>query len=244
MFAEEEIAALFGGGLPTEFSVIDLVAVGWFLVAWVAYTWVADHSPMHRRSMTAAMAEMRVRWMLNLVQRDNRIVDSQILGNLLQGTAFFASTSILLVGALAAGLGATERAVAVLGELPVVAPTTALSWEIKILLMMAVFVYAFFKFGWAFRLFNYCSILMGAVPIDPADPDAERIARCASRVNGLAARHFNWGLRAYFFALAALGWFIHPYVFIATTTWVVVVLYRREFASKSLDAVKSFHSGS
>ena len=30
--------------------------------------------------------------------------------------------------------------------------------------LLGIFVYAFFKFGWAYRLFNYCVILVGALP--------------------------------------------------------------------------------
>ena len=36
---------------------------------------------------------------------------------------------------------------------------------------------------------------------------------------------------------AALGWFLHAIVFIVASAWVVLVLYRREFRSRSLRAV-------
>ena len=36
-------------------------------------------------------------------------------------------------------------------------------FEIKVLGLMALLAYAFFKFGWSYRLFNYCSILLGAL---------------------------------------------------------------------------------
>jgi uncharacterized membrane protein len=45
------------------------------------------------------------------------------------------------------------------------------------------------------------------------------------------------GLRTYYFSLALLVWFIHPVAFMITTTWVVAVLYRREFHSKTLKAL-------
>ena len=52
-----------------------------------------------------------------------------------------------------------------------------------------------------------------------------------------AGRHFNRGQRAFFFALGYLGWFVGPIVFMATTAAVVVVMWRRQFASDSLHAV-------
>jgi len=53
----------------------------------------------------------------------------------------------------------------------------------------------------------------------------------------LAIYHFNLGLRAYYFSLALLAWFLDPIVFIFSSTWVVAVLYRREFKSRTLDAL-------
>jgi uncharacterized membrane protein len=188
--------------------------------------------------MTGVMSAYRLRWMREMVRRENRVVDTTILGNQLNGAAFFASTAILLIGGLFALLGATDQAIAVFEHLPLIAPPSRALWEIKILLLIAIFGYAFFKFAWAFRLFNTCSVLVGATPVEAVeDADMERTVLRIARVNSLAAEHFNNGLRAYFFSLAALGWFLHAGVFLAATAWVVLVLYRREFRSRSLRAV-------
>jgi Protein of unknown function, DUF599 len=63
----------------------------------------------------------------------------------------------------------------VLGALPIdLSPSPAL-WEIKCVGLILIFIYAFFKFAWAYRLFNYVAILIGAMP--PAQqrdsPEAE-----------------------------------------------------------------------
>ncbi|MEE3119073.1 MAG: DUF599 family protein, partial [Pseudomonadota bacterium] len=50
---------------------------------------------------------------------------------------------------------------------------------------------------------------------------------------------FNLGLRSYYYALAVVGWFIHPVAFMAASTLVVVVLYRREFCSDALGALRA-----
>ncbi|MEE4463530.1 DUF599 family protein, partial [Azotobacter chroococcum] len=62
---------------------------------------------------------------------------------------------------------------------------------------------------------------------------AERVARVIS----LAANQFNFGLRAYYFGLAMLAWFINPWVFMLLTAGVVIVLYRREFHSEVLEVM-------
>ena len=69
---------------------------------------------------------------------------------------------------------------------------------------------------------------------EEAEAHAQRTVAIVDR----ASRHFNRGLRAYFFALAALAWFVHPWLMIMAATWVVFVLYRREFRSKALAAIR------
>src|SRR5436309_2466304 len=57
------------------------------------------------------------------------------------------------------------------------------------------------------------------------------------RLFSAAGRHFNHGQRAFFFALGYLGWYAGPVVFLVSTAAVVVVIWRRQFASDSLRAV-------
>ena len=219
-------------------SVLDVVALSYFFLCWIGYVQLADRGILGKTNMADVMSAYRLRWMRVMASREHRIVDVSIMGNLLNGTAFFASTAILLVGGLLALLGATEEVVAVLEHLPLLSQTSRALWEIKVLLLVVIFVYAFFKFAWAYRLFNYCTVLVGASPIEFETPEeAEKNAVRLGRLNHLAAGHFNNGLRAYFFSLATLGWFLHPGLFLVSATWVICVLYRREFRSKSLKAV-------
>ena len=39
--------------------------------------------------------------------------------------------------------------------------------------------------------------------------------------------------------MAALCWFVHPALFVAATAWVVLVLYRREFRSRTRDVLRA-----
>lgn len=217
-----------------EFTPLDIFALGWFLLCWVGYVTIADHTRWHNYSVSAKVNALRHRWMQNMVRRELRMVDILIHTGLLNGTVFFASTSILLVGGLLAVLGATEQAMALLTELPFTAPVSRTAWEIKVLLLTLIFIYAFFKFTWCYRLFSYCSVLLGAASLELSEtPENTAFGHYAGRLHELAGWHFNGGLRAYFFALAYLGWFLHPLVFVLSTTWVTYVLWRREFRSRT-----------
>jgi uncharacterized membrane protein len=215
-------------------SLADLLAPVWFLACWVGYTLYADR--LHgRRNLTQTMHAYRCLWVQRMLERDNRIVDAQILANLMRSVSFFASTTMFILAGLIAVLGARQDAMAVLSELPFAVDTPALLWDVKVLLLVVVFAYAFFKFTWAFRHYNYCLILLGSVPTpDRLDQESARIAERLAAIATSTARHFNRGIRAYYFGLAALGWFIHPWLFVLLSAWVVVVLYRREFRSRLL----------
>jgi uncharacterized membrane protein len=63
-------------------------------------------------------------------------------------------------------------------------------------------------------------------------------------MNVVAAMHFNRGQRAFFFALAYLGWFLSAYVFVAATAAVLVVMWRRQFASDARRVLLDAEAGS
>jgi len=218
-------------------DLLDLIAPVWFLSAWFAYTWFADRE-RQVRNLNTVMGDYRLLWMKRMLDREIRMVDTQILGNLMRSMSFFASTTMFIIAGLVAVLGARDKAMAVLSELPFAVETSAVLWDLKVLLLIAIFIYAFFKFTWAFRHYNYCLILVGAVAnADQLDEECNRIAERAARIANSTGRHFNRGIRAYYFGLAALSWFLHPWIFIALTGWVVLVLYRREYRSNLLETL-------
>src|SRR5260221_14575096 len=93
-------------------------------------------------------------WIRNLLHREARMVDMQIMASLQNGTAFFASSSLIAIGGGLALLRATNDALAVLAALPIdLSPSPAL-WEVKSVGLNLVFTHPFFKFSWAYRLFN------------------------------------------------------------------------------------------
>lgn len=222
-------------------SQLDLAAAGWFLFAWFGFNVLIDVSPLKKKTLSCAMDEYRRGWMLSMCYREVRIMDTAIMSGLQQGTAFFASTALLAIGGGFALLDATERMAQVAGDLSIPVADNQALWEIKVLGLMLICAYGFFKFGWAYRLFNYASIVMGAVPErnQASGETIRKMAAQAGELNVLAGRHFNRGQRAFFFAIGFLGWFAGPYVFAVATLAVLLVLIRRQFASRARSAVLS-----
>ncbi|SEM52111.1 Uncharacterized membrane protein [Bosea lupini] len=221
------------------FGPLDLIAIAFFAAAWVGYLLAVEVGPHARRSLNALMNERRERWIMESVRRENRIIDTQVMNGLQNGTAFFASTSLIAIGGSLTLLQSADRVVQIFADLPFATQTTRTAWEIKVIGLAVIFAYAFFKFGWAYRLFNYCAILIGAIPshTEADRPETIAAAREAVAMNVAAGLHFNRGQRAFFFALAYLGWFISPWLFLIATAAVLTVMWRRQFASDSAAAV-------
>jgi uncharacterized membrane protein len=221
------------------FSTLDLVALAWFIGAWTIYAAVLEWTPAGRDSLNARMNGYRVVWMRRLLAREMRMVDMQIMAALQNGTAFFASTSLIAVGGALTVLRAPDEIAALVSELPLGIQTSRGQWEAKTIGLIIIFVYAFFKFAWSYRLFNYVAILLGAMPFasDKDTPEAEAHVQRTARLFQAAGRHFNRGQRAFFFALGYLGWFAGPWALIAATTAVVIVMVLRQFASDSRRAL-------
>jgi uncharacterized membrane protein len=221
------------------FSVLDLVALAWFVGAWAVYSFTLSSTEQRMEGLNSEMHKYRDVWMSQMLARETRMVDAQIVAALQNGTAFFASTSLIAIGGALTLLRSTDEILQVIAALPFGLKSTAVQWEAKTIGLAIIFVYAFFKFAWAYRLYNYVAILVGATP--PAkDKELPEAKTHIERVGGLcevAGRHFNRGQRAFFFALGYLGWFISPWLLMATSIAVAVVLWRRQFASDSRRAV-------
>jgi len=132
-------------------------------------------------------------------------------------------------------LGYHDRFATVMSNIPFANIDTAFTWEMKIFFLILIFVYSFFKYTWSLRQYNYAGIFVSSVPAYfECRDEIDALASKGGFLVGNAAKHFNNGLRAYYFGLAALAWFIHAYCFVAATAWVVYVTQRREYHSSTL----------
>jgi len=209
---------------------IDWAASIYIVSMWLILSYVIEHPPKSRPSVTVLMSQRRRDWMHVFVHRDPRIFDSQILASLRQGTSFFASTCIFAIGGVLALAKNTDPLVGVAQEVTAVT-TPALIIQMKLAFVALFLTNAFLKFVWANRVFGYCAVMMAAVPNDPNDPGAHPKAQQAAELNIRAAMNFNRGLRALYFALGALAWLLGPIPLMIAATVVIWVVWSREFAS-------------
>ena len=216
---------------------MDLIAVFWFFVCFKGYSIYASRRVKDTPCLASVLYLARLEWMNELLERDIRVADNTAVANLERSVSFFDSTTMLILAGLLTILGSTDKAISLLEDLPFVMPATRAEWELKFLLLIVVFVYAFFKFTWSLRQYGFVTVMIGGAPVSYREENPKQhkaLAERLAKMGSMAAHNFNMGLRTYYFSISVLAWFISPIAFMAAATSVVFVLYQREFKSSTL----------
>ncbi|HPG89905.1 MAG TPA: DUF599 domain-containing protein [Hyphomicrobium sp.] len=229
--------------LDIDVPLTDVVAVAVFFACWFGYGPSANILARSRPSLMAAVRIFRHAWIARMCARENHVSDAALLGNLLRGALFFASTTVFILGGLAALLGTATKVAEVTAQLPYATQADARIAEIKVLTLVVLFIYAFFKFTWSAWQYNVLSIMVGAMPDLTADAKIRtKYIDAGAYVASMAGEAYNSGIRAYYFSIPLMAWLIHPLLLLAATIAITIVIYRREFRSQVLKALQSAES--
>ena len=207
---------------------MTLLATLFPLLCWLVYGWGVRLIEIRRPSLSVIMSIQRRRWVANAAHRESPL-DAILAGNLMQSVSFLASTSVLLILAVFTGFGQLEALQASLAAVSLGSPYTIPEMQVHLVVMLGIFVLAFFAFTLALRQFNHFCIMLGA--IDHSTMASEEEIDAIAALNSLAARNFNNGLRAFYFAIAAVAWFATWWLAIAVSAATVIFLIHREFFS-------------
>jgi uncharacterized membrane protein len=230
----------------SEYSVINVIAFVWFCLSWVGYASFAKYKAKRGLNLSSVLNRQRLDWMEQILGRDQRIMDAALVANLERNTSFLASTSILVLAGLLTALGIASSIDSVLQSLPFyeIKENSAFWIYIKIIMLILIYVYAFFALTWSMRQYGFASVMIGSAPsYEEAIKNQALKAKyiyASSKVIDMAGHAYNYGLRAYYFSLAILPWFVSPSLFMLSTTIVVIVLYLREFHSRPYKVIREY----
>jgi uncharacterized membrane protein len=198
------------------------------ILCWLVYNLGVPFVDRQRPSLSVIMSMQRRRWVANAARRETPL-DAILSGNLMQSVSFLASTSVLLVLAIFAAFGQVPALMDSLATLGLGTGRQPVDFQIHLLVLLVIFVSSFFAFTLALRQFNHFCIMIGAID-HTVDATEDEITAIAS-LNSLAAKNFNSGIRAYYFAVPAVAWFASDWLSIATTIATVGFIVHREFFS-------------
>ena len=226
----------------------DIAALGYMLIAWISYAQYAKRRAKRgdKQSLSHSMRLHRIRWVSQMIKRENRVTDAQLLASQERVVGFFASATLILLAATFAAVSARTQIAILTHELPLAIVQTPTQVQTKFILIAVVLIYAFFEITWSLRQYGFLAVLMGTAPMpgdNSSDKEVAAFTEQMARQLDIAGHDNNAGLRAYYFGLAMVFWILNPYVYVAATTLIVAVLARREFKSKTVRTLEgALHS--
>ena len=200
------------------------------LICYFAYNIIVPQVEKLRPSLSTIMNMQRRRWVANAALRESPF-DAILSGNIMGSVSFLASTAVLLILAVFAVFGQVPALMDALNSLSLDRTYTTLDVQLHLVVMLTMFVLAFFAFTLALRQFNHFCIMLGA--IDHSAPISDEEIDAITRMNALGARNFNSGIRAYYFSVATVAWFVSEWLPIVTCVATILILAHREFFSSS-----------
>lgn len=227
------------------YAIPYLTPADWFALAlyfscWAGYAWFSEQSHWSSIGLIGKSHDFRLDWAYQMLDREIRIVDASLIGNLMSSVSFYANTTIYIVAGIFAALGTADKLISITSDLHFVATANRELLELKLVLLLGSFVYAYFKFSWSLRQFNLFSILVGAAPRGRrGEPEIDRYAAKLAATNSLAGDDFNRGIRAYYFGLAALSWLVNPLLLAVLSVSVLLILYHRDYQSPAQRALSA-----
>lgn len=221
------------------FSIIDIIALAVFFLSWSGYTWFARKKAKSTDCIARCMHQHRIHWMYEVMTRELRVGEAALLANLERNIAFFASSTLLILAGILTLFAKVDTLESVISSLPFTDTPHHFVIQLKLTLLAFIFVVSFFQFTWSMRQYGFLNVMVGAAPIDleGLNENLRQYAKQMAIVQDQAAHSYNYGLRSYYFALAAICWFFHPLLLILMSLWVVYTLYNREFNSKAVRAI-------
>jgi uncharacterized membrane protein len=155
-------------------GILDWLALALFFGAVVAYSRYADH--VGDRLLNARMREIRAIWMRRYLERDDRVLDSILTGHSINSIALFSSATLLIVVALLGVFTNADTAYHMALTSSFVVHTTKELFQVKLIGLVCVFVYGFYRFTWALLQYNYFLALVGSAPLkDLRTPSATAV---------------------------------------------------------------------
>ncbi|KFC62006.1 hypothetical protein FF80_03709 [Devosia sp. LC5] len=207
---------------------ITLISTILPLICYFAYNIIVPWIERRRPSLSVIMNMQRRRWVANAARRETPF-DAILSGNIMQSVSFLASTAVLMVLAVFAVFGQLPTLMAALDSLSLDRAYSVSDVEIHLVVMLALFVLAFFAFTLSLRQFNHFCIMLGALDHNVETPDDE--VEAIARMNALGAKNFNSGIRAYYFSVATVAWFASEWLSIVVCLATIIILAHREFFS-------------
>jgi len=194
-------------------------------------------------AINSNMQVVRRAWMTNMACRENKLLDSQLMGHAISSASFFASANLIIIAAAAGALFGGERAYQGVLSAPLVEDAPRWLFEAKLGLVTIALARGLLDFVWSIRQMNYTLAAIGAAPPETAPREVlDAYGEATADLINPALHSFSAGVRGYYFALAAAAWMAGPYAFAGVTGGAMLLLYWRQKRSTTARGIRKIRA--
>jgi len=225
--------------LPNDFSWLHGLAVALLFGLWTGYPIILR--TIGRGSLNSQLVVVRQYWITAATRRAAKPFDAVLLGHITNSIAFFGSATLLVLAGVLSMLASVKAIHTTVSELHFVSPTSLELFALQIGLLALVLSMCFLSFTYALRKLIYSIALLRALP-DVADncPTQQRLIIGLNTVLSEAIKTFNFGIRGYYYTIAAICLFLSPWASISATIFVTGILTYRQHATPTAHAIQDY----
>lgn len=172
--------------------------------------------------------DARSAWVENIMQeKSNGILAVQTLRNSTMAATFLASTAILLMMGTMNLMQNSSGKDSILHTLQSDIMSGNDFEQIKLIILLATFFWAFFSFSMALRMYNHVGYLINASNDKlHFHPSAKYVSRLLNR----SGSYYSLGMRAYYISVPLVFSLFNPYYMIIASIGLIFALYHNDRA--------------
>jgi len=225
--------------LPVDFGIAHTIAIAWLFGCWFYYSFFL--SAVGRGTLNSQLAVVRRYWMSATTRRISKPFDAVLLSNMMNSTAFFGSATLIVLAGVLSIFTNIRTIHETISGLNFFREKSLELFALEIGLLAFILSLCFLSYTYALRKMIYTTALIGALP-DIAEncPTHDTMVEATTTVLSEAIKTLNFGIRGYYYTIAALFMFASPYASILATTIATGVLFYRQLMTPTARAIQSY----
>jgi uncharacterized membrane protein len=227
--------------LPPDFDFVHLAPVLWVFAMWWLYTPVLNL--LGHGTLNTQLHAVRLKWMVMMLnsQRENRVFDAIILGQISSAMSYFGSATLIVLVGMVGALASINLIHASFTQMPFVPKMSLELFSVYFAALTAIVARCYFAFTYGLRTMAYTLAMIGGLDEHPAStPQLEIMTAQTAVVLTSAVRSMNSGIRGYYFLVGGIMLFAGPMLSILATTAMALLLYYRQVLSTEAMAIERY----
>ena len=229
--------------LPTDFSLPHMFAMVLLLTSWFAYSVI--FKLIGKQTINTQLKAVRWQWIKQLTMHGRSPFDAILLGHIVHSVAFFGSATLIVLAGLFSIVINLDSVYGTMAGLHFINSISIELFSINFALLAVVLTISFFSFIYALRKLVYAIALIGALPVtkgpsDYAEHNLQQLIEDTTTVLTQSLKTFNFGIRGYYYAIAAMFLFVSPYSCIAITLFVTAILIYRQMNTTTAQSINQY----